>query len=186
MYYFVYKTTNNINGKYYIGCHKTNDIDDGYFGSGKNIVKAIQKYGKDIFTREILFMCSSEDEMYEKEKNIVNETIVNDDNSYNLKVGGSSNFYYVNKNGLNHKSNQNLKHSEKLKSDPEYAKHFSEKMSMIMKSKPRIISDKQRESSRNNMIQLNEKRKNNRKHSAETKAKIAAAIKKKWDDSKIG
>ena len=34
MKHFIYKTT-HTNGKYYVGRHSTNDIDDGYIGSGK-------------------------------------------------------------------------------------------------------------------------------------------------------
>ena len=188
MHYIVYKTTNNINGKYYIGCHKTNDINDGYLGSGKSISRAILKYGKNNFSREILYECLSEDEMYEKEKQIVDEFVVQDENSYNLKIGGTSNFYYVNKHNLNHKSNQHLKHAEKLASDLEYANLFSQKMSHAMiKAKAKYgTTDKQKESAKNNINLLNEKRKGKRNHSPETKAKIAAAIKKKWDDSKTG
>jgi hypothetical protein len=46
MNYFIYKTTNLLNGKYYIGMHVTNQIDDGYLGSGKYLNNAIKKYGK--------------------------------------------------------------------------------------------------------------------------------------------
>lgn len=46
--YTVYKTTNIINGKYYIGVHKTTNPNDSYLGSGKAIKEAIKKYGKKI------------------------------------------------------------------------------------------------------------------------------------------
>lgn len=89
MFYLVYKTTNLIDGKYYIGCHQTDSLEDGYIGSGKHLKRAIKKYGKDNFKREIIHQTSSKEEMFEVEKTLVSESLVNDPMSYNLKIGGS-------------------------------------------------------------------------------------------------
>lgn len=89
-YYIIYETTNLINGKKYIGIHKTSNIDDGYIGSGVAIEKAIIKYGKENFKREILEFCLSYDELIDKEKIYVNKDWVSDKSNYNLKTGGQS------------------------------------------------------------------------------------------------
>ena len=89
MNYIIYKTTNKVNGKYYTGCHQTDNLDDGYLGSGKYLKHAIQKYGRTNFKFEILHNVSSKEEMFELERIIVNESLVNDPMSYNLKIGGS-------------------------------------------------------------------------------------------------
>ena len=62
-HYLVYKTTNLVNGKIYIGQHQTYDLNDGYLGSGILLRRAIEKYGEENFKREILFECSSVEEM---------------------------------------------------------------------------------------------------------------------------
>lgn len=51
---FVYKWTNTINGKWYIGSHK-GTTDDGYRHSSKVVKAAEKKYGREYFIREILF-----------------------------------------------------------------------------------------------------------------------------------
>ena len=50
MYFIVYKITNNINNKEYIGAHKTSDLDDDYMGSGKHLKHSQKNY----FFREVL------------------------------------------------------------------------------------------------------------------------------------
>lgn len=60
MYFFIYLTTNLINNKQYVGFHSTNNINDGYLGSGKILRKSIKKYGQKNFKREILEFCNSE------------------------------------------------------------------------------------------------------------------------------
>ena len=95
MYYTVYKVTNNINGKFYIGIHKTKDINDDYMGSGKYLKRSQEKHGIGNFTKDILFTYDNPEEMYAKEAEIVNEEFIAEENTYNLKVGGSGGFDYA-------------------------------------------------------------------------------------------
>ena len=101
MYYIIYKTINKINGKYYIGKHKTKNLDDGYLGSGTYFLRALEKYGKENFEREVLEFCNTYEEMNRSEKEYVNEDVINDKTSYNLKLGGEGGWDYVNKVLLN-------------------------------------------------------------------------------------
>lgn len=73
MYYIIYKITHTDSGKIYIGKHQTSHIHDGYMGSGKYLRRAIKKYGRDAFTKTILFTFNNETEMNSKEKEIVTE-----------------------------------------------------------------------------------------------------------------
>lgn len=87
--YIVYKTTNIINNMIYIGVHKTNNIDDGYLGSGKIFKSALKKYGKESFKKEVLFIFDNIEDAYSKEKELVNEDFIKSKNTYNLVCGGS-------------------------------------------------------------------------------------------------
>lgn len=88
MHYTIYKITNILNSKIYIGKHKTTNIDDGYMGSGTVLKRAIQKYGIDNFTKEILFLLDSESDMNLKEKELVTEEFVSRTDTYNTALGG--------------------------------------------------------------------------------------------------
>lgn len=89
MVYYIYITTNLINGKQYIGQHK-GKLNDSYFGSGKNIMKALEKYGKNNFKKEILKICKSRTEADKWEQYYINYyNAVEDDNFYNLQEGGT-------------------------------------------------------------------------------------------------
>lgn len=87
-HYLVYQTTNLLNGKIYIGQHQTDNLNDGYIGSGVELNLDIEKFGKDNFKREILFDFDSFEEMDNKERELVNEDFVARPDTYNLCVGG--------------------------------------------------------------------------------------------------
>lgn len=84
--FILYKTTNKINGKFYIGVH--NSKRPWYKGSGSYLKKAIEKYGLDNFERQTLFEFETANDAYAKEKEIVNYDLVSDPQCYNLRLGG--------------------------------------------------------------------------------------------------
>lgn len=85
---YVYKITNILNNKIYIGVHSTDNINDGYMGSGKAITNAIKKYGVENFKKEILLDFETAEIAYRLEKMLVDEKFIKRKDTYNVKVGG--------------------------------------------------------------------------------------------------
>jgi len=84
----VYQIKNTINNKIYVGVHKTKNPNDSYLGSGLHIKRAIQKYGKESFTKSILFEYNNSIDAYLKESQIVNNDFIKRTDTYNLMLGG--------------------------------------------------------------------------------------------------
>ena len=87
-YHYIYKTTCTVTGKFYVGMHSSDSLEDGYLGSGKILGYSRRKYGDENHVREILEFCSSRDELKQREKEIVNEELLADPFNINLKYGG--------------------------------------------------------------------------------------------------
>lgn len=88
MFHFCYKTTNSVDGKFYLGKHSSESLDDDYLGSGIHLQRAIKKHGKENFKREILCFFDSSEDAYEFEEVLVCGRMVANPKCYNMKEGG--------------------------------------------------------------------------------------------------
>ena len=96
--YTIYKITNTINNRIYIGKHETTDVNDEYMGSGKLLKRAQDKHGIENFRKEILYVFDTEEEMNAKEAELVTEEFCQREDTYNICVGGKGGFSYINNN----------------------------------------------------------------------------------------
>lgn len=87
-FYIIYKLTNIVNNKIYIGAHVTKNVNDEYMGSGHALNRAKKKYGIEKFKKEIIHVFDNEQDMWKKELEIVNEEFCKDPTNYNIRTGG--------------------------------------------------------------------------------------------------
>ena len=99
-YYIIYKITNLLNDKIYVGFHKTEDIYDDYMGSGKLIKEAITEFGVQNFKKDIIAIFDNKDDAEALEAEIVNKDFVLRDDTYNLSIGGNVCILYGENNGF--------------------------------------------------------------------------------------
>jgi hypothetical protein len=119
-YHYIYKITRlDESGKYYIGMHSTDNLDDGYFGSGKHLWRSINKHGKDKHQKEILEFLPSREALKLREKEIVNAELLEDKKCMNIAIGGGG--------------GSTSKQMQALWADPEYRKRVSDKVSLASK-----------------------------------------------------
>lgn len=123
---------NQVNGHFYIGAHKTKNLNDGYMGSGSVLKKAQKKYGIENFSKLILKFHKSQEDMFEHERILVDEDMVERADVYNIMLGGKGGFDYVNATNTqefiearNRKASRIFQ--EKLK-DPEFYEYWYSRM----------------------------------------------------------
>ena len=122
MYGYIYETTNLINGKKYIGQHRGN-FDSDYYGSGKLILKAIEKYGKENFKVKLIEECNNLDELNKKEIYWISK----------LNADLRSDYYNIASGGSNIRSFRGI-------NNPMYGKHHSEESKAKMSINQSISS----------------------------------------------
>lgn len=173
MFFTIYKITNKLDGKFYIGKHKTKNLNDGYMGSGKVLKRAIKKHGLENFSKEILHIFDNEEDMNAKEI----ELVVLSEQSYNLCRGGFGGFGYINENGLNFDISlvshiagkiSAEKRRNRKQQNPDYNKEVCEKISSSLK-------DNFKNGMKNGFA--------GKKHSDEFKQKLSSTLKEKFKGS---
>lgn len=87
--WLIYRTTNLVNGKTYIGQHSYTNINDGYIGSGSTFLKALKAYGKENFKREVLIdNIQSMEDADKFERCAIASERLNGKAEYNIADGG--------------------------------------------------------------------------------------------------
>ena len=163
-YNYIYKTICDVTNKFYIGMNSTDNIDDGYLGSGKRLWYSLNKHGRDNHSIEILEYCDTREELKKREEEIVNENLLNEDLCMNLTTGGQGGI-------LNEEHRKKLregasKNQKKMWQDEEYRKKIC-----------KVLYDGMKKHHANRTIYNTFKGK---KHSEDTKKKMSEAKKGKY------
>lgn len=100
MKFYIYKIINKINGKCYIGKHKTFEGETfrAYMGSGVALVEAQRKYGIENFDKEIIEEIEDDEKQLkidEREKFWIKELNTISPNGYNIAEGGEGGCFKV-------------------------------------------------------------------------------------------
>lgn len=183
MFGYIYKITNNINHKFYIGKREKSVFDENYWGSGKHIKNSILKYGINNFSREIVEWCKNREELNNREKYWIEVLNSRDPNiGYNIAAGGDGV-------GIPHTEEWKIKHSgsgngrfgkevsqetrnkiSKANKGKKRTKEFKEKVSQSLKGKKKPEGFGQKIS----VIQKNRKRTKKELENVKNGAKIGA------------
>jgi hypothetical protein len=130
-YHIIYKTTCLITKRFYIGMHSTDNLEDGYIGSGKLLWRSVKKHGKENHVTEILETLPDRSSLREREKHVVNEEFIKDEMCMNLMVGGEGGF--ISKEHYNKMKSLSKEYMKNVWTDEEYRKRASAQNSINVK-----------------------------------------------------
>ena len=128
--HYIYKTTCNVTGRYYVGMHSAYNLEDGYMGSGKRLRYSIRKHGIENHTKEILEFLPTREDLVLREIEIVTKELISEDLCMNLREGGTGGFSSEQQKLNAIKSNQKQK---LLRQDSEWVEKKAKKQSETLK-----------------------------------------------------
>lgn len=96
-FYTVYRLTNLVNGKIYIGRHATYSLKNDYLGAGTKVKRAVARFGRKKFKKEILFVFDTGRQSHDKERELVTEQFCQRVDTYNMIPGGQGSFNHINR-----------------------------------------------------------------------------------------
>lgn len=140
-YNYVYKITNLVNGKIYIGKHSTDNLDDNYMGSGVVLHQAYQKYGLEHFKKEVIQFYNGGDELNQGEIFWIARFNSTDPNiGYNRTFGGDGG-------GLLEETKRKISETLKGRVAWNKGKHHSEeqKQKISQANKGRVFSEEHKQ-----------------------------------------
>lgn len=121
--HYLYKTTCNVTGRYYVGMHSTNNLEDGYMGSGRRLRASMRKYGIENFSKEILGFFETRELLVEAEIKTITPEMITDKNCMNLMGGGTGGF--ISEEQQRHRSMCGVKaRLAKIENDEEFRKQL--------------------------------------------------------------
>lgn len=147
MYHYIYKTTCVITQRFYIGMHSTDNLNDNYIGSGKQLWRSINKHGREHHNIEILEFLPSRKSLANREWEIVNEELINNPLCMNLKNGGDGGWETLNKDPdykwARIKGGQTIKnrcefwliHKNRMETDEKYKNKHNSSVSLSLKQR---------------------------------------------------
>jgi hypothetical protein len=191
-YHYSYITTNIINGKKYVGDHSTNNIDDGYLGSGLYLKRAIKKYGKENFNKKIISFFNCKGDAFNEQKKLIIKYNSLRPNGYNISPTGGHNVKNcfsketIEKLRIGSSKPKSEEHKEKIRLGvKKHIELYGQSTAMLGKKHSNKTKEKQSKSHKRKIMSEQSKEKNKIAHlgkniSSETRKKMSESAKKRW------